>query len=167
VRPCPPIPLWSFTTDFRNCKPQRCILCLNLRMLMKVHYCAAEGHAGMHDLQTRHANSRTNFCCGHTFLHNGHFYIMVMCTNNHATHLTTQAHAGSGVAPEGRSCGRISAIARLGIRNKYEWACTRGSPAYVRARAVNVTSALLSRRLSHMSTHTNTHTLTQHTHVHV
>ena len=46
---------------------------------------------------------------------------MVMCKNNHATHLTTQEHAGSGVAPEGRSRGRISAIARLGIRNKYEW----------------------------------------------
>ena len=138
VSPCPPIPFWSFTTDFRNCKPQRCLLCL-----------------------------KTSFCCGHTFLHNGHFHIMVMCTNNQATHLTTQAHAGSGVAPEGRSCGRISAIARLGIRNKYEWACTRGSPAYVRARAVNVTSALLSRLLSHMSTHTTTHTLTQHTHVHV
>ena len=30
VRPCPPIPFWSFTTDFRNCRPQRCILCLNL-----------------------------------------------------------------------------------------------------------------------------------------
>ena len=75
----------------------------------------------MHDLHTRHANTRTNFCRGDTFSHNAHFHTMLMCKNNHATHLTTQEHAGSGVAPEGRSRGRISAIARLGIRNKYEW----------------------------------------------